>query len=242
MLRLNSSRFIIFMLVALNFSCTIRKHPFNFNQNIDKAFLQSVIRGSKSILATEKNVTSARVYKAGFLQGWMEQNHFVDWAVLSKQRKNEFTPYNRGGKSEYDVYLILFDAKSGNKNNFLLFTVQRPWLDTDTATGFSPFYYGVLDSRASGPYLLADETFKIAAKCNAPAYTPTKRKRNKLYFLLDKQYGSGFKSDSLRIEKIVLAQDNQLSDNKALVISVDKVLGDKVSLIMRYEDTIILKP
>lgn len=239
MLKLNSSKLIIFLLVALN-SCTIRKHPFNFNKDIDKAFLQSVIGGSKSILATEKNATRARVYKAGFLQGWMEQNHFVDWAVLSKQRKNEFTSYNRGGKSEYDVYLILFDAKSGNKNSFLFFTVQRPWLDTDTATGFSPFYYGILDSRASGPYLLADETFKITAKCTT--YTPTKRKSDKIYFLLDKQYGSNFNSDSLRIEKVVLTQDNQLSGNKALVISVDDVLGDKVSLIMRYEDTIILKP
>ncbi|MBO9674647.1 MAG: hypothetical protein J7577_14465 [Sphingobacteriaceae bacterium] len=240
MLRLNNSRLIFLVLATIVSSCTIRKHPFNFNKNIDKAFLQIVISGSKSILATEKNVTSARVYKAGFLQGWMEQNHFVDWAVLSKQRKNEFTPYNRGGKSEYDVYLILFDAKGENKNSFLFFTVQRPWLDTDTATGFSPFYYGVLDSRKSGPYLLADETFKITAKY--ATYTPTNRKRNNLYFLLDKQYGSSFKSDSLRIEKVVLTQDNQLSDNKALVISVDEVLGDKVSLIMRYEDTIILKP
>lgn len=203
-------------------------------------FLQSVISGSKSILATEKNATSARVYKADFLQGWMEQNHFVDWAVLSKQRKNEFTSYNRGGKSEYDVYLILFDGKSGNKNSFLFFTVQRPWLDTDTATGFSPFYYGILESNASGSHLLADETFSITAK--GTTYTPTNRKSNKLYFLLDKQYGSSFKSDSLRIEKVVLTQDNQLSGNKALVISVDDVLGDKVSLIMRYEDTIILKP
>ncbi|QDW24516.1 hypothetical protein FFJ24_006675 [Pedobacter sp. KBS0701] len=240
MLKLNSSKLIVFLLVALSTSCTIRKHPFNFNKDIDKAFLQNVISGSKSILAAEKNATSARVYKAGFLQGWMEQNHFVDWAVLSKQRKNEFTSYNRGGKSEYDVYLILFDAKSGNKNSFLFFTVQRPWLDTDTATGFSPFYYGILDSRAAGPYLLADETFKITAKCKA--YTPTKRNSNKIYFLLDKRYGSNFNSDSLRIEKVVLTQDNQLSGNKALVISVDDVLGDKVSLIMRYEDTIILKP
>ncbi|GGH07310.1 hypothetical protein [Pedobacter zeae] len=240
MLKLNSSRLIIFMLVALNVSCTIRKHPFNFTKNIDSAFLQSVLQGSKSVLATEKNATSARIYKAGFLQGWMEQDHFVDWAVLSKQRKNEFTSFNRGGKSEYDVYLILFETKNGGKNSFLLFTVQRPWSDTDTATGFSPFYYGILESRASGAYLLADETFKIAAK--HATYTPTNRRSNKLYFLLDKQYGSAFKSDSLRIEKVVLAQDNQLSDNKALVISVDEVLGDKVSLIMRYEDTIILKP
>ncbi|NMN36407.1 hypothetical protein [Pedobacter sp. SG918] len=240
MLKLNSSRFIIFILAAVVSSCTVRKHPFNFNKNIDNTFLQNVISKSKSILATEKNATSARVYKAGFLQGWMEQNHFVDWAVLSKQRKNEFTSYNRGGKSEYDVYLILFDAKSGNKNSFLFFTVQRPWLDTDTATGFSPFYYGILDNRASGPYLLADETFSITTE--GTTYTPSNRKNNKLFFLLDKQYGSNFKSDSLRIEKVVLTQDNQLSDNKALVISVDDVLGDKVSLIMRYEDTIILKP
>jgi len=240
MLKLSSSKLIIFLLATLSTSCTIRKHPFNFNKDIDKVFLQNVISGSKSKLATEKNATSARVYKAGFLQGWMEQNHFVDWAVLSKQRENEFTSYDPGGKSEYDVYLILFDAKSENKNNFLFFTVQRPWLDTDTATGFSPFYYGILDRPASGSYLLADETFRITA--NRTTYTPTKRKNNKLYFLLDKQYGSNFNSDSLRIEKVVLTQDNQLSGNKALAISVDDVLGDKVSLIMRYEDTIILKP
>lgn len=246
-------------------SCLIKKQSFNFQRDVNTEFFRSLEYSSdlSKIIRIEAG-ERAKIYKTGFLEGWVEQNNFINWAVLSEWRKSEFTPTDDGLRSEYDCYLILFPTLIKNEEekqnvkckmrtkrkkkeclperhatSFLMFSIQRDFSDTTSAKGFSKVYYGEYIKEFGLSYLLAQQVFNIKNEGNK--YSLAFKKKTSLLFVFSKETLDYKDSPSMRIEKVIINDHNELTGDKRMAIDVDKIFGDPVSLQYKNLGYIFLK-
>jgi len=227
--------------IVLN-GCISSRIPFNFERDIDSAFLMQSLQLQRNAEVRERHDPrelemlpsdlggEANIYHTRFLEGWLVQDNFVDLAVLNKDRESDFVSYNGAFKHVYDSYLIFYKLKSGNRMPFLLFTVQANAGVRDTVSGFGKIYIGELGLNTK-TWVLGATRILSMKQTNGRYFTKEIRKTN-LQFILNKEPNfSG--SDFLTIKKIAISDENELSGNKTIEITIDEVMGKPNSLIFR---------
>lgn len=228
---------------TLLYGCVSSRIPFRFDRDVTPVFLKKTLetlkisedkegRDSLEWLPLPSDLSgTAHIYHTKFIEGGMEQDNFINLAVLNKDRENEFVSYNAGSKHIYNTYLILFKLKnSTTRKPFLFFTVQSIAGTNNTVIGFSKIYAGDLALNTRTYLLSATRIFSIE-KRQTDFYTKMARKTD-IKFLLDRNPDIS-KLDSVQITKIALSYENELSGNKTMEIPVDKVMGGSASLLLR---------
>ena len=251
MYKSNRISFILLMVSTFFYSCISSRIPFNFERDINPTLLKQVIQNQK--ISEDNDVDgdppseslplaptgTAQVYQTEFVEGWLEQDNFIDLAILNKDREKEFVSYDAGTKHHYNSYIIIFNLTGSNRKPFLLFTVQSLAGNKNIVSGFSKVYYGDL-AQNTHAYLLSAQRILLLKKTKT-AYSIKEFRKTHIRFLLDHK-PTLVNNDSIAITKIAFSDQNELSGSKTLEIPVDKVMGKPGSLTFRnYSRKIIMK-
>ncbi|WP_316738502.1 hypothetical protein [Pedobacter aquatilis] len=220
-------------------SCKTKYYPFDFNTHLTPKILSETFAtqdNNKSAREKASQVASSsleqktvHIYKTKFIEGWLEQDNFLDWAVLNENRQREFASYDGGQKHLYNCYILLAKTPNEPSASFILFTVQSE-SGEDGATGFGKIYYGKLITNGKADYLNATRILKLKFDAATNQYTFKGDKNTHLRFILKESPSWSNPSDELTITKVTFGDKNELSGSKVIEIPVDKVMGSAGSL------------
>ncbi|GAA3971189.1 hypothetical protein GCM10022246_24600 [Pedobacter ginsengiterrae] len=220
-------------------SCKTKYYPFDFNTHITPKLLAETFQTQddnktarsqkKSEAVNEQTNTIVHVYKTRFIEGWLEQDNFLDWAVLNENRQHEFASYDGGQKHLYNCYLLLAKTPTGLLPSFIFFTVQSQ-SGRDGTTGFGKIYYGKLSKNGNTHLLNATRILKLKFDASTNRYRFKGDKNTHLRFILKDIPSWTDPTDELTITKITFGDKNELSGSKVIEIPVDKVMGSPNSL------------
>lgn len=229
--------FLLCLLSLTGYSCSEKKYLFNFDRDVNSVFLSKLPEISAENLVPRlqfNQIDSVYVYKTSFREAYIEQDNLVELAVLSENREDEIVPYDAGGRSTFDCYILLFKTLPHKRQTFVMFTVNYSENDKGYIKGFSPFYYGNLTNYYNLSYLHVTRVLK-AVENTDNQYVLEKKALSSIMFLLDRVERDDQLRTSMRISKIVINDINTISGGKRLVLPVDSIFQDKSSLKFKLD-------
>jgi len=246
----NKNILVLMIGLSLTFTaCKTKYYPFDFDTHITPKLLVKTFRTQDNNKTARSQIkidavngqtnTTVHVYKTRFIEGWLEQDNFLDWAVLNENRQSEFASYDGGQKHLYNCYLLLAKTPANLPASFIFFTVQSQ-SGRDGTTGFGKIYYGKLSKNGNTHLLNATRLLKLKFDASTNQYTFKGDKNTRLRFILKDSPSWSNPTDELTITKVTFGDKNELSGSKVIEIPVDKVMGSRDALKYIKKNQIVL--
>lgn len=237
MYRASRSMILSIVIMQTLSGCLVKRYPFKFERDITASLLRKTVQiklqeEESEIIPSGK----AHVYRLRFMEGWLSQDNFIDRAVLSEDRIEEFIPYDRGFNNLYDCYLILYELENTSKKRFLLFTIQSR-SGPGGATGFGKVYFGQYSTNGRSSLLSASKLLKL--KIDADAIAFKQRRDTKIRFILRNEI-KDIETYIPIMTHVAFSDKNELSGSKTLEIPIDEVMGKENSIKFKKISTITL--